>query len=239
MKTTKLKSRCPNLGSGFTLIELLVVIAIIAILASLLMPALAKAKSKAHTLKCLSNLRQMAIGLTLYTDDNQERFPFSNAYTPSGWPRVEFIDYYTLTAPYVPTNGSFYLCPTDYGPFNVLVGAAAGLKPSDMPIRSSYFMLGGLYTTVQNGAISGVKQRYTRDVLYPSQKFALTCGAIPNKAAVNNGGFKNTSHAIGERPASTFSFVEGHAARVQWAKIRPDPKAPNFSWNSPDWQDVL
>ena len=67
---------------GFTLIELLVVMAIIAILASLLLPSLTRAKEQAAMIQCLNNLRQIGIGIKLYVDDRLGKFPMTYAIEP-------------------------------------------------------------------------------------------------------------------------------------------------------------
>jgi len=73
----------PAKTKGFTLIELLVVIAIIAILASILFPVFAQARAKARAAQCLSNQKQIGLGLMMYTQDFDETLPFATY--PKGW----------------------------------------------------------------------------------------------------------------------------------------------------------
>jgi len=99
--------------SGFTLIELLVVIAIIAILAAILFPVFARAREKARTASCLSNVKQIGLGVMMYCQDYDETYPLTNTwnYPAACVPVTLTYAWREAIMPYV-KNGQLFVCPS-------------------------------------------------------------------------------------------------------------------------------
>jgi prepilin-type N-terminal cleavage/methylation domain-containing protein len=137
-ESPNMKTSQRNIQIGFTLIELLVVIAIIAILASMLLPALGKSKLKAQGVYCMNNGRNLGLGWRMYADDNSDTFPLATCINtnspeyPSAW-MTGYLDYSPANRSnwdvhtdiynsplfqYVPSVGVFR-CPADHSAVKV------------------------------------------------------------------------------------------------------------------------
>jgi len=124
---------------GFTLIELLVVIAIIAILAAILFPVFAQARAKAKQASCLSNMKQIGLGLMMYAEDYDQTLPSSYYYLNGASSGGGYMHWSGMIMPYV-KNEKLFVCPespfggyapTCYGPAGTNNGCAAGYNGID------------------------------------------------------------------------------------------------------------
>jgi prepilin-type N-terminal cleavage/methylation domain-containing protein len=134
--------------SGFTLIELLVVIAIIAILASLLLPALSRAKDSAKRVACMNNQRQLYLGWAMYTHDNNGFIPrneLTGGYDPLNLAWVSGMmcyenDIFQPKSRYGESTNVLLLVPGNFGSIGPYVGASGAYR---CPADSSWIEING------------------------------------------------------------------------------------------------
>jgi prepilin-type N-terminal cleavage/methylation domain-containing protein/prepilin-type processing-associated H-X9-DG protein len=240
-------SRCLDTSRpcGFTLIELLVVIAIIAILASLLLPALSRARARGLQVACLSNLRQLQVAWGHYADDNNDRLPLNGtagagrttaSSTPGSWIMGNAQGSAALTNlmsgsiyPYAP-NAAIFHCPTD----------RSTVFGTDAPRTRSYPM---------DAYLNGIRDDAVRTLLAirpgPAQVFVFL---DEQEGSIDDG-----YYLLYRTPDTTWpnlaadrhsrgvnlSFADGHCQRWKWRSAKVFTTWGQPAANAEDLQDLL
>ena len=142
---------CQN--SAFTLIELLVVIAIIAILAAILFPVFAQAREKARQTTCISNLKQLGLGIMQYTQDYDETYPISSYFGTTNPPSTSlaaslpWLSWAGIIYPYV-KSAQVFQCPDAPANLGTTLGTwVDAYSPNGFPVSYAYnYSMGGSAT---------------------------------------------------------------------------------------------
>ena len=211
-----ISSRISQKKSGFTLIELLVVIAIIAILAAILFPVFQRVRENARRTACLSNMKQLGLGVTQYTQDYDERMPSStDGVGPGkgdnvlgGWIYYTgFTGAANVPVLFDPTQGSVYTYVKSTGVYVCPDDSAAQSSHDSYAINSCVDSNARDANQLRDGKLLSQIDNPSGTMLF-AEEASGTANSSTNDAYLN---FAVDHVSLRHSGGSNFAFVDGHA----------------------------
>jgi prepilin-type N-terminal cleavage/methylation domain-containing protein len=247
-------------AEGFTLVELLVVIAIVSILAALLLPVASAAKKRAQRTTCLNNLRQINLGVRMYSDDSSDASPSPGSAAATTNVLTLYSGYKALMKSYVGLNGTsspqdkLFTCPADTFYPNWIIApvgpphyfAQKSLHDDPSWDFSSYAF---------NGGDNVARKFYKKNVTYPglggvklsSVKHPTRTVLVAEIAAFGPWSWHDpSSHGVAHESGTLYndsqnvvSFVDGHVSYIkihwspgqEWAAGYEPPASYDYQWS--------